>query len=300
MPRGEGEDIGLFAGLLPGRDDAVWSRLPLVRCSQTPVGLKSFAQILAEGRRPGSGDGPSQSIPLVVSRRSGKGMTVVMNVDGLWQWSFFSTAREAAGMYEELWTQLLLWVGTYAEFLPGHNYALHLGASTAPPNMPVRIQVRQRGKVERGREAPRVRITLGIDLVQEMTLAERDRIDSWEAVLTLADPGLYRVSLVSQGIEAKGRELSALLQIQAPPGELDDVNPDPAFLAKLAAASGGAVLQAGELADAMAQRERSRNRQADQGSNVVWEPLWDRGWLLVVILAALVAEWTIRRRNGLA
>jgi len=32
----------------------------------------------------------------------------------------------------------------------------------------------------------------------------------------------------------------------------------------------------------------------------VWEPLWDRGWLLAVILAGLAVEWIIRRRNGLA
>lgn len=299
VPRGEGEDIGLFAGLLPGRDDGVWSRLPLVRCSQTSVGLKSFAQVLAEGRRTGMGESAVQAVPLIVSRRFGKGMAVTMNVDGLWQWSFFPAAKEAAGMYEELWTQLVLWAGTYAEFLPGHNYALHLGVSTAPPNMPVRVQVRRRGSAA-AQELPRLRVTRGIQTIQEITLAAGDKADTWEAVLTLADPGLYRVTLDSQTTEAKGRELGALLQIQAPPGEMDDVNPDLEFLAKLTAAAGGNVLQAGDLADAMVHREQARSRQVDQGSNVVWEPLWDRGWLLVMIIAALVTEWALRRRNGLA
>jgi hypothetical protein len=108
------------------------------------------------------------------------------------------------------------------------------------------------------------------------------------------------VALVSKDVEAKGRELGALIQIQASPGESDDVNPDPEFLAKLTAASGGNVMEAGALAEAMDQRERVRSRQADQGSNAIWEPLWDRGWLLAVILAGLAVEWIIRRRNGLA
>jgi hypothetical protein len=299
MPRGEGEDIGLFASLLPGRDDAVWSRLPLIRCSQTSVGLKSFAQVLAEGQR--TGPGASQSVPLLVSRRFGKGMTVVMNVDGLWQWSFFSSAREAAGMYQDLWTQLLLWVGTYSEFLPGHDYALHLGVSTAQPGVPVRAQVRRRGTAGADREAPKLRVTRGTAMVQETTLAAGERADSWEAVLTLTDPGLYRVSLVTQASGAKEAELGTLLQIQAPPGEMDEVNPDPEFLARLSAASGGSVVATpAGLSDALELRERARSRQADQGSNVVWEPLWDRGWFLVVILAGLAIEWIIRRRNGLA
>lgn len=298
MPRGEGEDIGLFAGLLPGRDDPVWSRLPLIRCSQTSVALKSFAQVLAEGRQ--TGPAASQAVPLLVSRRFGKGMTVVMNVDGLWQWSFFSSTKEAAGMYQELWAQLLLWVGTYSEFLPGHDYALHLGASTAQPGLPVRIQVRRRGLAGAERETPKLRVTRGPDLVQEMTLAAGERADSWEAVLTLTDPGLYRVTLVSQASGAQGQELGALLQIQTPRGEMDEINPDLEFLSKLTAASGGSVvLTASALSDAMDQRERARSRQADEGSNVVWEPLWDRGWFLVIILAGLAIEWTIRRRNGL-
>jgi hypothetical protein len=298
VPRGEGEDLGLFGGLLPGRDDAIWARLPPVRCNQTPAGLKSFAQVLAEGRR--AGDSASQAVPLLVSRRFGKGMAVTMNVDGLWQWSFFPSAKDAAGMYEELWTQLLLWAGTYAEFLPGHDYALHLGVLTAPPNVPVRVQARRRGSAAGGGEAPRLRVTRGPDTVQELSLAGGERADSWESVLTLVTPGLYRVTLVPPTGAAQGREVGALLQIQPPPGERDDVNPDLEFLEKLTAASGGRVLKAGELADVMAQRERDRGRAAGEGSNRVWEPLWDRGWLLVVIMAALATEWTIRRRNGLA
>ncbi len=300
MPRGEGEDIGLFAGLLPGRDDGVWARLPPVRCSQTSVGLKSFAQVLAEGRRSGAGDSASQAVPLLVSCRYGKGMTVVMNVDGLWQWSFFPVAKDAAGMYEELWSQLLLWVGTYSEFLPGHDYALHLGVATARPNVPVRVQVRRRGRVAVGGEAPRLRVTRGAEVIQELTPAAGDRGDNWESVLLLSEPGLYRVTLVSQAGETKGGALGALLQIQAPPGELDDVNPDLGYLEKLTAASGGTVVQAESLAAVMAQRELAYRKQADQGGNVVWQPLWDRGWLLVMILAALALEWIIRRRNGLA
>ena len=300
VPLAEGEDVGLFAGHLPGRDDAVWSRLPLVKCSQGSVRLKSFAQVLAEGSRASAAGGAaSSSVPLLISRRYGKGMAVTMNVDGLWQWSFFPSAKEAAGMYEDLWAQMLLWAGTYSEFLPGHQYAVRLSASTVLPNTPVRVQVRRRGS-DVGREAPRLRGLRGNKLVQEMALAGGDRADRWESVLTLSDPGLYRILLNAPSEAAEGRELGVLLQVAAPPGELDDVNPDPDYLAKLAAASGGQVVSAAGLEAAMAQREQARASQREQGDRAIWEPLWDRGWLLVVVLAALAAEWTIRRRNGLA
>jgi hypothetical protein len=299
-PRGEGEDAGLFAGLLPGRDDAIWSRLPAVRCSQSAVGLKSFVQVLAEGQRTGTGVGAGPAVPLLASRRFGKGMAVTMNIEGLWQWSFFPAAKESAGMYEELWTQLLLWVGTYAEFLPGHDYALHLGITAAPPNVPVRVQARRRGLAEVGGPAPHLRVTRGAETIRDIVLAAGKQADRWEAVLTLDAPGLYRVILVPPAGEIAGREVGALLQIQEPPDERADVNPDREYLAQLTAAAGGGVLTAETLAAAMAQRERVWRDRFDQGSNAVWEPLWDRSWFLVIILAALATEWSIRRRNGLA
>jgi hypothetical protein len=106
--------------------------------------------------------------------------------------------------------------------------------------------------------------------------------------------------LISQAGAAKGGELGALLQIQAPPGELDEVNPDLGYLEKLASASGGAIIQEESLASVLEQREVAYRKLADQGGNVVWQPLWDKWWLLVVILGALTLEWIIRRRNGLA
>jgi hypothetical protein len=309
VPRPEGEDAGLFAGQLPGRGDAVWTRLPPVRCSQSAVQLKSFAQVLAEGRRTAAGSGggtAAQAVPLLVSRRFGKGMAVTVNADGLWQWSFFPSAKEAAAMYGDLWAQVLLWAGTYAEFLPGHRYAVQVSAASVGPETPVRVQVRRRGAGGGG--TPRLRVARGEETVQEVAPAAGERADAWEAVLTLAEPGLYRVTVEEDAPkigtkgarEGNGGEAGVLLHVKAPPGELDEVNPDLDYLARLAEASGGRVVTAEALDEAMAQRERARARPAGADGRTVWEPLWDRGWLLVAILAALAAEWTVRRRNGLA
>lgn len=296
-PRAEGEDIGLFAGRLPGRDDTIWERLPPVRSRCASLTLKSFAQVLAEGRRTTRAGGPGQAVPLLVSRRFGKGLTVALNIDGLWQWSFFPTSKEAAEMYEELWAQLLLWAGTYAEFLPGHQYALRLGASTTRPHRPVRVIVRRRGGTA-ARKAPRVRILRGEETVRDLALAAGVAGDGWEGMLELETPGLYRVALLppEDGAGAPG----ALLQVEAPPEEGDDVNPDVDYLARLAEASGGGVVTPRELLTVLAQRETEVSETSESEARAVWAPLWDRGWLLALIMAALATDWTLRRRNGLA
>jgi hypothetical protein len=206
-------------------------------------------------------------------------------------------------MYEELWTQLLLWVETYAEFLPGHEYALHLSASSAWPNMPVRVQVRRRSPLATGGSSAelRLRVMRGTTIVQEVVVMADEKTDRWETSLALSEPGLYRVILLPPvGAEKLGHAPGILFQVQAPPAEADDLNPDQEYLQQVAEASGGRVLSAEALAEAMTQREQTRQQQVNQGGNQVWEPLWDRAWLLVLVIAACAVEWTIRRRHGLA
>lgn len=302
MPRGEGEEVGLFAGLLQGRGDPVWERLPPVRCSRAAPVLKSFAQVLAEGQRTTVGSTPGRGVPLLVSRRFGKGLTVALNIDGLWQWAFFPTSPEAAVMYEELWSQLLLWAGTYAEFQPGHQYALHLSTPVTLPKRPVRVIARRRGGtgVAAGVSELSVGITRGDAPVREVALAAGPDGDGWEGLLHIDEPGLYRVSLLTPDDAPAGTVPGALLQVEAPPREEDDLNPDTDYLERLSAASGGAVVAAQDLKSAMERHEARVRGVGDIGAQAVFVPLWDRGWLLALIVAALATDWIIRRRNGLA
>ncbi len=298
-PRAEGEDAGLFGGLLPGLQDGVWGRLPPVRCSHSALELKSFAQVLVEGRRIGRESEVESAIPLVVSHRYGKGMTVTVNVEGFWQWAFFPSSPEVAEMYGELWAQLLQWVGTYADFLPGHDYALHLSAGTTRPGVPVRIQVRRRGANGSPSVPPGIRVTRQGNPVQDLVLAPGNDQTSWETELGLDQAGSYRVEVVPPGNNSGRPGAAAMLVVQPPPGELDDVNPDPAFMARLAESAGGRAVTPSTLEAAMTAVEKARQTHDTQVGNAVWAPAWDRGWIALVVMLALGAEWFIRRRNGL-
>jgi hypothetical protein len=76
--------------------------------------------------------------------------------------------------------------------------------------------------------------------------------------------------------------------------EFADPRLNEGVLTRLAASSGGRYLrtdQAGELADLL-------TSASPQVLAPVQRDLWDRPWILVVVILLLSVEWTLRRRWG--
>lgn len=293
-PARSGEYAGLFGDMLPAGSDPVWNRLPLLQSANRCSGMKAFSQVIAEGVF--GSMGKESSFPLVISRRYGKGMAVLVNAEGLWQWDFFPTVKEAGSMYQELWTQLLQWAVTYSEFLPGEEFSVRLGETSVLPGTPVNVRVGKRGTAA-GQLSPAVRVFLDKTQVRQLPATPvADMENRWTAVFSPTTPGVYRV--VPVGSEGGG-ELGAcaMLEVRPPPTEKDNLSADRAFLENLAADSGGSVLT-GEQADKIAAKFESATESADT-SKIVWVPLWDKAWVLCIMLFFFGMEWFVRRRNGL-
>ena len=288
-PTRTGQDAGLFGSMLAGMDDPVWMKMPPLQNAHRARRLKSFSQVLVEGMLP-VGD-RAVPLPAVVARRYGKGIVLLVNAEGLWQWDFFPSVTGAETMYKEFWTQLMQWAVTYAEFLPGHEYALSLSSSAVLPGVPVRARVGHRG-TERPEDPPRVRVVGDGDTIQEFPVSPGTEEGVWEAVFSLQEPGTYRVELAGPKSPP-----CATLHIRTPPTELDDTSADPDFLKALAEASGGAVITETDIAGTVAALEPAA--EAVDMNRAVWVPLWDTWWLLCAMLTFFGVEWFTRRRNGL-
>jgi hypothetical protein len=120
---------------------------------------------------------------------------------------------------------------------------------------------------------------------------------AWEATLSPAQPGIYVVELLREGDDAVLAP-PALFEVLPAPGESDNLSADHQLLGSLASESGGGVYElarVGEALDAIAPEAR----EVSDESQAVWDPAWDRGSLLILVLAAFGGEWFLRRRNGL-
>jgi hypothetical protein len=293
-PTQAGEDVGLFGDLLPAPDDPVWARLPELQYAYRASDMKTFVRVLAEGSY--NSAGKDRSVPLIVSRRYGKGVVIVLNAEGLWQWDFFPSIPEAGKMYKELWIQLIQWAATYSEYLPGQEYALKLSDGSVLPDAPVRARVSYRGS-DKVKAQPTIKVMRGDKIIQEFSAvksgAEEDR---WDAIFSLGEPGSYRIQLASAD-DLEGSGPCATLYVKPPTAEKDEVSADVPFLDKLASGSGGRIIEEEEI-EGLLKRLEPEPEELDMGK-AVWIPEWDKLWLVAIVLSLFVGEWFLRRRNGL-
>lgn len=293
-PNAEGEAAGLFGESLPAPNASVWTSLPPLKDGRAVLAVKPFTRILADGLAPGS----SGKFPALLVRRYGQGVTGLANGDGLWKWDFYPEARELGNMYEDFWTQLIQWMASYSEFLPGQDFSLHLASLQGEVGQPVAVSISYRGSLPA--PAPKLRLTREGDQPLDITpaqVADPSGRPHWQATVTPSQPGVWRLSLLDSRPQAPPTPEAELI-VPAAPGEMDDLSPDPAFLAQLSESTGGQVIAPTQFA-AFLQERLHATAPATIESGAVWQPSWDKAWVAICLSFLPATEWFLRRRQGL-
>jgi len=256
--------------------------------------VKTFSKVLAEGVR--QSESSDRAVPMIVSRRYGKGMVVLVNGEGLWQWDFFPSGDRSGELYKDLWTQIIHWMATYSEYLPGQEYSLGLSAANVSVGESVRVRVGYRGQGAAEGD-PVVVVHEGHRLVRQVAASmSASRDGGWDAVLRIDSPGFYRIGIADES-GSSAQAVYKNLHVRSPPSEMDELSADPAFLERLAQDSGGRVISREELRALL--NESAAAEDVPEASRSVWVPTWDKLWLLAAIIAFLSFEWYLGRRNGL-
>jgi len=297
LPSADGEAAGLFGQALPGPEAGVWRTLPFLKDARRIDRVKPFTRVLAEGQ---VGSGSLQGrFPLVLVRRYGQGVSGLVNADGMWKWDFYPEAKELGNMYLEFWSQLIQWMSSYSEFLPGQDYSLKLSRVKIRPGEVVGMNVSYRG--EPGAAAPRLEVAseaLGepMALVPGGLPPENGR-PRWRATFRPERPGVYSVALVDERPDAPPVP-EAVLTVEAPPAERDELSADPEFLGEFAAQTGGTAVALGEGRDLLEEVLVARPPDSRE-SDVEWRSWWKRLEFPFLLAGVLGLEWWLRRRNGM-
>lgn len=297
QPTLAGEQEGFFGHGLPSWRDPIWERLPPLEGVRESLRPAPFTQTLVEGRIVGS----SRTAPLLVSRRVGLGLVTAVNAEGLWKWDFFPEFEEAKRVYRDFWIQLFQWAATYAEFLPGQEFAIRLDEDEVAPGNPVRVFVSRRqtsSTAEASEGEPVVTIRRGDGFRRTLTLgAVPNHEDRWQAFFSLDEPGFYRINVRSADQPPEAIGASQSIVVKSPPQESDHLSADPAFLGTLADATGGQSWTIGSVGGVF---EQAAAVASSDKTNPRWVPRWDAASLFLLILLCFAAEWWWRRRHGLS
>ncbi len=282
-------DLGLkrfVMQLAPGeKNRARWEKLaPLV--GATKLGAKNdLVEIWATTK---------EGHPLLLATEVGRARVAAFGGDTTYQWVQHGQGEE----HQRFWRQMILWLARKEadsdqpawvrvdprNFLPGATVPLEFGARTANGE-PVTDAIFD------------VQITRPDG--KKVQVAPRSRDGQFSGEFTESDlPGDYWVRVTARK-DATSLGLDALTRFIVDPKdlELDQPNADYDLLRRIAELTGGQLLRSEDLEKFL---DDLKGRKLDELTRVQVYPLWDNWWLLLAFVTVMAAEWTVRKRAGLA
>jgi hypothetical protein len=227
--------------------------------------------------------------------RYGQGKSMAIVGQGMWRWAFLPPELEGYGrVYQEFWSQVIRWMVSDSDFLPGQKASIRPDRSTYAPGDTVTLLGYSRVK---GAAPPaRLSVTLPDGSRREIATARSGgKVADFTALYRAATPGEYTVT-VPRATE-NGQQPSCSFIVSDSNEEDENTSADPGLMRQIAAVGGGASLTAEDLRgmpDRLAAHEAARESRQEPRT------AWDRSWILAGLLAVAGAEWWLRRRWGLA
>lgn len=281
------------------REDAqtIVRKLPSLISATRVQGEKALAVVLARAQEgENDSDANTQEMALVAYQRYGQGKSVTIVGQGMWRWAFLPQELESYGhVYAEFWTQMIRWLVSESDFLPGQNIALHTDRTSYARKEAVNFLGYLRGV--KPSTLPPITLTLPDGKTTRLVTAPaHGNAADFTAVYNPLKPGEYVATIPPLSGNPKALPVSCAFTVF--PGQEEDENrsADPDLMRQLAAVGGGLALTPSELSSLP-----DRLRAAERLATRIREPhtAWDSGGFLALLVGLLAAEWLLRRRAGL-
>jgi len=230
--------------------------------------------------------------PAVVYRRYGRGQTLSLGVGNLWRWVFNPKAEYDNNAYDRFWDQLALWLLANNGVAPLEGYSLRTDTANLPLGETVRLRFGVHGNALPV-SAPALVILQGDEQVTNLAMEPGAEPEQFVAEFTPREAGRYRAQVATAG----GKHVTAQFMVFREKLETTETAMDVTYLEQLCKASGGRVLDVSELESLV---ESLLRDTADQPPLMRRIPLWDRGWIYLLLSVILSCDWYFRRRWGLS
>jgi hypothetical protein len=277
----------------PAGSGEAWAALPPLDGVHLSTGMAPGAAVLLA--HPGRTLPDESPLPVVAVRTVGEGRSLALLGDSSWRWAFAEAGRGHGNQaYLRFWKQAMRW-------LVGDPDAQRVVVETSRENYgvgdEVRIAVRVRDVGFEALAGVPVHVRMeepggAGEPVTDQVLTGSDG----EAVVTFRArrPGAHRVRV--EALDEEGTPFfrgATVFAVTAREAELEQIAPDHAFLAALAAATGGRFDPPGAAAPPIEDPGGGRLVR-----DVRERPLWDMPLLAVVLALSVSLSWWVRRRGG--
>jgi len=267
-------------------NDRRWSEIPAL-AAVSPLGrARPGASVLAVTGGPG---GTPRA--LVAVQRFGEGRSLVFTGEASWRWRMLTPTTDQS--YERFWRQAVRWLAQRAP----DPVSITVPASPSPGDgIPVTIGARDAAYLPRADADVQVRVTAPDGRIESLR-AEAAPSDAgqYHASVRAPEPGVYRVAVDARRGQTSLGASSQTMLVGGVDAEMTDPRLNEDTLQRVARASGGALLAAGDS------RGLLSRLQASIPATLLAQrrDLWHTGWSFAILAGLLVAEWLLRRASGL-
>jgi len=289
-PTAAGAESPVFEMGLSESIEDLLGRLPRLDQARTTIGEKPLAVVLA--RADGASGADGEKTIAMAYHRYGQGKVLTINSSGIWRWAFREKgAGEEAKVYGRFWMAVLRWMLAASDFLPGQEVALRSGRRYYTDEQPMEFFVSTRS-IDTKAYSPELIIAGGGTTTQVEPREARG--GGYVAQAGPFAPGPYTVTLMNN--VGRPERLEMTVEVVSSSVEKRVLSSDPDLMARLSEISGGSSLGRSGVADmagVVRKWRASRQKSMDKRS------VWDRSWLLALLVAVMGLEWFLRRREGL-
>ncbi|OAI57384.1 hypothetical protein AYO49_02135 [Verrucomicrobiaceae bacterium SCGC AG-212-N21] len=264
-------------------------RLPALTSAFVAKERRELAATLAETR---PADSQLQPLPALIHRPVGRGQSLALGAGDWWRWAMSSEVAASEAVFDRFWDNLIVWLMAGSDRVPGAQ--TRLGASTG--NLPLGEAMHFRLQLRQGAAAiapPEIELRCGNEVTERLTMRPTSAPLRFEASTVPQRPGRYQATVAL----SDGTTQTVRFMVFQEHRERTEVSTDRAYLKTLCDGTGGQVIEPAQFPKFVQALASSVDSSGERFRKV---PLWDRPWLLFLIVTLLAIEWYARRRRGLS
>lgn len=285
-------DTSVFDPLLSEGIDPIAS-MPTLAVGSQPKMRTGLPQVLMQSAITGG-----ETIPIVTYQPLGAGQTIVVEGAGMWRWAFLSPEHASKDkIYPTLWQSMIQWIISQQDMLPGQDISIRPDRATYLAGDRASASVTLKNPASWAIEDLSVLLqTAEFELPKRLTLTASG-----------VDNGLFRVDLGAlevgyyslKVVRGESDEILAAgaFEVRDPWFESLEVDARPDVMRQISRLSGGEVVDprdVAQLAERFAQQIRSQQKHEETRTT-----MWDRPWVLLIVLGSWITSWIVRRRSGI-
>jgi hypothetical protein len=273
-----------------GISQKTWNELPPISVSEVLTNVKPGAAVLLEARK----NGTSQSVPLLIQQRYGRGQSLALTASDTWRWRMRSDSKNNA--HETFWRQTLRYLVSFTPSQTEVSAAQDVYALDDMIRITADIRDKKFNPVPDARAVARVTKPSGVTVEVPLQFTTLNDVNTYAGELKADELGQHKIELA--GTSASLGTLSANTNVL-----VSDLNREyfaatqnSDLLKRIATETGGKYYTAGNVQTLL---DDLTYRQTPYSERVT-KDLWDMPINFMLIIGLLTAEWFLRKREGLA